>query len=252
MWPTEFTLGSYLWKTICDVFLFQNGGNYYTEDLYHTALDSTVAFNSFKELCELYINYDLPVSANFFNRFRTGEAPIGVGDFSMYSQLCVSAAELEGSWAMAPLFGTVQEDGTLSRASAGQAVDSATIISSCKDQKGAWEFLKWWTSDEIQTRFSSLIESSMGVSARWNSANIEANSTLGYTSQERSVIDNFYANAQESEVVLGGYYTTRYLSNAWNNVVVNNEPVRDSFEEAIEEISKELKRRQEEFGICVD
>lgn len=235
-----------------DVFLFQNGGNYYTEDLYHTALDSTVAFNSFKELCELYINYDLPVSANFFNRFRTGEAPIGVGDFSMYSQLCVSAAELEGSWAMAPLFGTVQEDGTLSRASAGQAVDSATIISSCKDQKGAWEFLKWWTSDEIQTRFSSLIESSMGVSARWNSANIEANSTLGYTSQERAVIDNFYENAQESEVVLGGYYTTRYLSNAWNNVVVNNEPVRDSFEEAIEEISKELKRRQEEFGIYVD
>lgn len=235
-----------------DVFLFQNGGAYYTEDLYHTGLDSVEAFQSFKELCELYINYDIPVSVNFFNRFRTGETPIGIGDFSTYSTLVSAASELDGSWALAPICGTEQEDGTINRASAGFAIDSSVIVSSCEDKEAAWEFLKWWTSDEIQTKFCSLIESNMGVTARYNTANINANGTLGYTAEEKAVIDNFYANVQESEVVIGGYYTSRYVTNAWNNVVVNGYPVRDSFEEAVEEIEKELKRRQEEFGIFVD
>lgn len=235
-----------------DVFLFQNGGSYYTEDRCHTGLDSVVGYQAFQQLCELYINYDIPVSMNFFNRFRTGEVAIGVGDFSTYSTLVSAASELDGSWALAPLFGTVQEDGTISRASSGFSIDSATIVSSCEEKEAAWEFLKWWTSDEIQTRFCRLIESNMGVTARFNSANIHANNTLGYSIEERAVIDNFFENAQTSEVAVGGNYTGRYITNAWNSVVVNGEPMRDVFEEAIESIEKELKQSRERLGIYVD
>lgn len=235
-----------------DVFLFQNGGTYYTEDRCHTGLDSVEGYQAFQQLCELYINYDIPVSMNFFNRFRTGEVAIGIGDFSTYSTLVSAASELDGSWELAPLFGTMQEDGTINRASAGFSIDSATIVSSCEEKEAAWEFLKWWTSDEIQARFCRLIESNMGVTARYNSANIHANNTLGYSLKERAVIDNFFENAQSSEVAVGGNYTGRYITNAWNSVVVNGEPMRDVFEEAIESIEKELKQSRERLGIYVD
>ena len=235
-----------------DVFLYQNGGSYYTEDRCHTGLDSIEGYQAFQELCELYINYDIPVSMNFFNRFRTGEVAIGIGEYATYSTLVSAASELEGSWALAPMFGTPQDDGTISRASAGFAVDAAAIVSSCKEKEAAWEFLKWWTSDEVQARFCRLIESNMGVTARYNSANIYANSTLGYSTEDRAVIDNFFENARTAEVAVGGNYTGRYITNAWNSVVVNGEPMRDVFEEAIEAIEKELEQSRKRLGIHVD
>jgi len=235
-----------------DVFLYQNGGSYYTEDRCHTGLDSIEGYQAFQELCELYINYDIPVSMNFFNRFRTGEVAIGIGEYATYSTLVSAASELEGSWALAPMFGTIQEDGSISRASAGFSVDAAAIVSTCEEKEAAWEFLKWWTSDEVQARFCRLIESNMGISARYNSANIYANNTLGYSTEDRAVIDNFYENAETSPVAVGGNYTGRYITNAWNSVVVNGEPMRDVFEEAIESIEKELKQSRERLGIYVD
>lgn len=189
---------------------------------------------------------------NFFNRFRTGEVAIGIGDFSTYATLVSAASELDGSWELAPLFGTVQEDGAISRASAGFSIDSAVIVSSCEEKEAAWEFLKWWTSDEVQTRFCRLIESNMGVTARFNSANISANNTLGYSAEEREVIDIFFQNAQTAQVAVGGNYTGRYITNAWNSVVVNGEPMRDVFEEAVEAIEKELKQSRERLGIYVE
>ena len=233
-----------------DVFLFQNGGSYYTEDLLHSALDSKEAFQGFRELCELYTNYSIPVSASFFNRFRTGEMPLGVGDFSMYITLASAAPELDGSWAIAPLPGKSRADGTVDRSSSGALVDAAVILSGSRRQEASWKFLKWWTSDDVQARFSRLIESSLGMSARYNSANLRAFSTLGYTSEEKRTIQVFFDNNRESEVVLGGYYTSRYLNNAWNSVVVSNQDLRDAYEEAVENIRLELLRRQEEFGVA--
>ena len=56
--------------------------------------------------------------------------------------------------------------------------------------------------------------------------------------------------ATEIPVVLGGYYTTRYIGNAFNNVVVSgNLTVRDALEEAVEAINKELETKQIEYGV---
>lgn len=49
--------------------------------------------------------------------------------------------------------------------------------------------------------------------------------------------------------MLGGYYTTRHLTNAWNKVVINGVLLRDALEEAVEAINKELKMKQEEYGV---
>ena len=51
-------------------------------------------------------------------------------------------------------------------------------------------------------------------------------------------------------MVLGGYYTTRYIGNAFNSVVVSgNLTVRDALEEAVEAINKELETKQIEYGV---
>jgi hypothetical protein len=50
-------------------------------------------------------------------------------------------------------------------------------------------------------------------------------------------------------VVLGGYYTPRHISNAWNKVVLQGQNPREALEEAIRQINRELRKKQEEFGI---
>ena len=59
--------------------------------------------------------------------------------------------------------------------------------------------------------------------------------------------------ATETPVGLGCYYTTRYVNNAFNSVVVSGKmTVRDALENAVKEINRELKMKQEEYGVFVD
>jgi len=55
--------------------------------------------------------------------------------------------------------------------------------------------------------------------------------------------------AEEQLIVPGGYFTGRHIINAWNRVVVNNENARDSLEEAVKDINKELENKRKEFGL---
>ena len=48
------------------------------------------------------------------------------------------------------------------------------ILSKTKHPQEAWEFIKWWTDTDAQTDFADEVESILGKSARYNSANNEA------------------------------------------------------------------------------
>ena len=54
---------------------------------------------------------------------------------------------------------------------------------------------------------------------------------------------------QERPVVLGGYFTPRHVDNAWNEVVLQGKNERESLEAAVRAINRELRKKQEEFGI---
>ena len=45
-------------------------------------------------------------------RFRTGECPIIIADYTTYNNLCVSAPDIEGLWDFTVVPGIEQEDGT--------------------------------------------------------------------------------------------------------------------------------------------
>jgi ABC-type glycerol-3-phosphate transport system substrate-binding protein len=230
-------------------FLFQEGGEWYTDDGMRSALNTPEALQAFKRWTDLYVSYKLPIQADFFNRFRTGEMPIGVSNYWTYVLLKVAAPELRGRWEMAPMPGTEMQGGVIDRSNGG-ALDCAVMFRDVKDPEASWEFLKWWTSEEAQVRFGREMEGIMGVEARWSSANVAALSRLPWDPKDIEAILAQWEWYRETPVVLGGYFTARHVYNAWNEVVLLGEHPRDALEEAVKEINKEMRKKQEEFGLA--
>ena len=237
-------------------FMFQNGANYYTPDGFRSALDTPEAFRAFKEYTELFTNYGVPVVANFYQYFRTGIAPIGIGGFDLFMQLSVAAPELAGKWGIAPLPGVerINPDGTrfIDRTAGSITAQGAIIMRQSTKPEASWEFLKWWTSEEIQTRFAREVEALIGAEARWNTANKRAFESLAWNREDLAVIQEQWEWAREVPVVLGGYFTDRHLANAWNTVVISGGEVRGALEKAVKDINRELRMKQEEYGVIVN
>ena len=228
------------------MFLFQNDGSYYTEDGLYSALDTAQAYNAFKEWTELYTEQGIPVSANFYSRFRNGSMPIGIGGYTEYMSLISAAPELVGRIGMASLPGHINADGAVDRSAGGYADTAMMIFSSSIKSNEAFRFLDWWTSDEVQTLYGKSLEAVVGTESRWNSANLNAFFEMSWTDSEKKVITESLKWAREMPVILGGYYTTRHITNAWNRVVLSSENARDSLEEAVSDINRELRLRREE------
>lgn len=236
-------------------FLYQHGGSYYTEDGLHSALDTPEAFSAFQEYTEMFTHYSSPVSASFFNRFRTGEMPLGIGNFSVYQQLSTAAPELVGKWGIALLPGLYREDGQIDRSFGSFAGECDIILKHETDERyqACFDFLEWWTSEETQRQYAREIESLLGVEARWNTANVDAFYSLEWSREDREVLMEQLQWARETPVVLGGYYTGRYLENAYTNVVVTGSMTpRDALEQAVKEINRELRMKQVEYGVTDD
>ncbi|GBF76068.1 hypothetical protein PA598K_04510 [Paenibacillus sp. 598K] len=229
-------------------FLFQNGGEFYSENGQRSALDSPEALEAIRMWTGLFTNYRIAKQADFYNRFRSGEMPIGVADYSTYILLSTAAPELTGWWAMKPMPGIEQADGRINRSTGGLA-QTGMIFRSSDRQEEAWEFLKWWTGADAQERFGSELEALLGVEARWNTANVEALERLPWQQSDIDAILEQWEWFREREVVLGGYFTTRHVANMWNEIVLNGRIHREAVEAGVREINKELRKKREEFGL---
>ena len=142
--------------------LYQNGGEYYNEGGISSALDSDIAVNTFKEYCEYYTDYGLDKTTSVEERFRTGECPIIIADYTTYNNLEVSAPDIAGLWDFTVVPGTVKEDGTVDH-SVGCTGLASMIMADTEEKDACWEFLKWWTSAEVQTFFDREMESFNGI-----------------------------------------------------------------------------------------
>jgi len=231
-------------------FLFQDGGDYYTKDGYKSALDQPDALAAFRDWTGLYTNYRIPQYADFFNRFKTGEMPIGIADYWTYVLLSTAARELMGRWQMVPIPGTRLPDGSINRSTGGSG-NAVVIFKQSEHPQEAWEFTKWWTSTDIQLRYGVELEALLGVEARWNTANVDALQGMAWPRKDIDAITEQWKWFQERPVVLGGVNTPRHIGNAWNKVVLQGANSREALEEAIKQINRELRKKQEEFGIFV-
>ena len=230
-------------------FLYQNGADVYDYNGLASALDTEAAYDAFVEYANLYNKYNLPYAANFYMKFKLGDMPMGLADMGLYCQLKYSAPEINGKWAMAPIPGHLREDGTVDRSISGSGSCCIMIKNKgdkLKSQEG-WEFIKWWMSTETQVAYAQEVEATFGVASRWATANKEAIQQMAYSDEELAVINEMWDNHVETPVVLGGYYTTRYLNTALNEAVLQGNNIRIALEDAVREINKEMKRKQKEF-----
>jgi ABC-type glycerol-3-phosphate transport system substrate-binding protein len=229
-------------------FFYQNKASFYTKDGLKSGLDTPKAFDAFKQWTDLFNIYGLPRDVpNFYMHFRNGDMPIGISDFNTYLQLLVAAPEISDSWSIAPIPGIKNENGVIERWGGG-ALQSGVIFKSTKHPDDSWAFLKWWTSTDVQTRFGNNMEMFNGIQFRWNTANMEAFQHLPWPSKHLTEIMKQYAWFKEMPNVPGGYFTPRYLNFAWNRTVLGNMNFRESLDQSVFEINRELARKQQEFG----
>jgi ABC-type glycerol-3-phosphate transport system substrate-binding protein len=215
-------------------------------------LTSAEGLAAFKQWTKWFSQYDLPKDVPvFFNHFRFGDIPIGIGDLNMYIQLTVAAPELDGHWKMVPIPGTRQPDGTVVRW-APQETTSAVMMKKSHRKDDAWTFLKWWTSDDVQSRYAADIESFAGIEYRWNTANVNALQTIPWSDDDLKALNEQGAWAKNMPYVPGYYFLAREMDFAWNDVVVGGKPPKEALEKAEMALQREMMRKQEEFGIAHD
>ncbi len=229
-----------------NIFLFQNGGSFYTEDGKQSALGTEKAQEAFKMYSDLYKVYDVPYESNFYTRFRSGQMPIGISTLSTYIRIKEAAPEIDGKWDIALLPGIEQEDGAIRRDDfvTGTAL---MIFKSTKMANEVWQFADWYTSSAIQKNYADMLQASIGSSAQWFSANREAFSLLSWTEKERKIVTEQLELVQGMPTVVGGYITARNLENARVRTVIQGMNYRESIEKAVEDIDLELELKREEF-----
>ncbi|WP_235560972.1 extracellular solute-binding protein [Bacillus sp. FJAT-28004] len=228
--------------------LYQMDGSFYKDDGAASNLDSEIAMKAFDRWTDFYANYKFPLTFDLSSRFRTGETPMGIADYTFYNTLSVSAPEIRGLWDFAPVPGMRQEDGTVSRevASGGTAV---LMLKQAKDKDAAWEFMKWWTSKETQVRFGREMEGLMGAAARYPTANIEALKELPWPTKDYMNLEKQWEWVRGIPEVPGGYYTGRNLDNAFREVINNGTNTRDALYDYVQEINREITLKRNEIDM---
>ena len=230
------------------LFLYQNGGEVYTNNGTVSALDEKGALDAFNSFMRFYTDYGLPYTYSFEMRFRTGEIPIGIADYTSYNLLQISAPEIQGKWGMVTLPGVRQADGTILNCAPATGA-GCVMMAASKHQDDAWEFMKWWTDSETQYRFGKELESVMGVAARYNTANLQALKMLPWQARDRASLLEQIETLKGIPEVPGGYMTSRAVDFALRKVYNNNVEARSTLLSYVSQINEEMKLKREEFGL---
>lgn len=228
--------------------LYQNGGEFYQADQKASALDSEISMEQFKKWTQFYTNYKFPLMADFPNRFRVGEMPIGIADYTTYNMLTVLAPEIKGLWDFTVVPGTMKEDGSINHQVASHTT-AVMMLENAADKDASWEFMKWWTKKETQIAFGREMEGLMGEAARYPTANIEALEELPWPVDDYHNLESQWEWVRGIPQVPGGYFTGRHLDNAFRKVVNANENPREALSDYILYINDEIEVKREEFNL---
>lgn len=237
-------------EQIFAMLLYQMGGSYYNEEGTTSALDSEIAINTFKEYCEFYTDYKIDKETSVEERFRTGECPIIIADYTFYNNLQVSAPDIQGLWDFDVVPGILQEDGSINHTT-GSIGLADLIMADTRYPQESWEFLKWWTSAETQTMFGREMESLMGSSARVATANLEALENLAWPVDDLEALMTQYSQVKGIVQIPGGYYSWRNVNNAFYTVTTDTDTAtpREELMEKVIYINAEIAHKMDELGL---
>ena len=232
-----------------DIFLYQMGGDRFADDGLRSGLDSNVAIDAFEKYTRFFTDYSFPFTFDGPNRFRTGEMPILIADYSTtYNQLTVFATEINGLWEMVPLPGTVREDGTINY-NAVNTVAASIMMHGTKDEESTWQFMKWFCGKDAQAAYGSDLVTTIGQAAKYNTANREALAEMPWTTSEYEALMDQFDNLSAITNYPGAYIFARYLEFAVLGVVNDGADPVTKLQSYVNTINKEITRKREEFEL---
>ena len=123
------------------------------------------------------------------------------------------------------------------------------LIDGCENKDAAWEFMKWYTGESCQVQYSNEMVAILGDSAKHPTANMDALSSLPWTTDELENLELQFHNLASIPNYPGYYIIDRYTNfsflAAYND---NANPVTELLS-YINTINKEITRKREEFGL---
>lgn len=225
--------------------LYQGNGSDYG---IQTGLTDDRAMSAFNRLTRFFSSQRLPLTADFANRFRSGEMPIGIAPYTTYNQLEVFAPEIRGLWSFASLPGVTGTDGTVNHEAVADTIDSI-IMKASDNQEAGWTFLQWWLNTDTQAQYAKSLESVIGAAARYPTANLEVLKQLPWSNKDsKQIIQQFNDTIGVPEVP-GGYMTTRAIDYAFRAVVTGGLNPRETLYLNSKQVDKELAKKRKEFHL---
>lgn len=234
--------------TLLPTIALQKGVSLYNSQGNATTFATSEMLEAATVWTDFYTKYKFPKTYNFFNRFRTGTIPLAIQDYTMYATVSAAAPEITGRWTMVRIPGFETEDGTVNNVVSGSG-NAAIILSASKNKDNAWEFLKWYTDEDIQYRFAKNLESVLGVSARRPTANVNAMKRLGWTGDMLDELMSQWDMVRELPEIPGSYYAIRSIDQIFWNVVDGGQGVREMLIKWGKEADNEIERKLEEYDL---
>lgn len=224
--------------------MLQQGINYYNDSCTRTTFDTNEAVEIFDTWTSFYTKYSLLQQYDPFSRFRTGDYPIVVADYTFANQLITAAPEIKGLWDFTVVPGTECSDGSISHAV--NSVGSGAVIFNNKYEdvvKNSWEFVKWFSSTDVQIKYAQQTEALMGQLGRYAPANTETLEHISWSSKELCEIEASMSELQEIPIIPSSYAVTRNIMNAFREVVSNGENSRETLMYYNSDINEEIARK---------
>ncbi len=233
-------------QNIFETFLYQQGMSFYSEDMGSSTFHTGEALSAFESWTGLYTKYSLSLVFDFFNRFRSGEMALAIEPYNQANYLYSAAPEMNGLWDIAVIPGTPCEDG-INYVETSTSTGAIALADTAYPDE-AYAFLKWWVSAETQSNFGVQVEQTLGVAARYGTANLEAVEDIPWNNAQAEVIRRQRENTVAVEQIPGSYYIARNLAFAFKSIVYDHTHPRETLYKYNIEINKELQRKQKEFN----
>ncbi len=231
-----------------DLYNFDTVSGQYTS----TTFDTEAAVEAFTNWTKFYTVYDFDQTYDAFTRFRTGEMPILIQNYAtFYSQLSVAAPEIKGLWDFTHVPGTIRTDEngeTVLDYTSNSGSSGAVIFNTCSDISAAWDFIKWFTTTDVQVEYGKTIEAIMGPMGRYDTANVEALAQLNWSTAEYDKIIDQMSNLREVPIIPASYAVTRNVYNAFRAVVNNQKNARYQLSSYNRDINEEIIRKLKDLG----
>lgn len=234
-------------------FLYQKGGDFYSEDGTKSALDTAVGRAAFKEMTELFTKYQFPLTLDLQKSMVANEAVFSV-QHDMYS--AASAVWLQESkdakkptYKVALMPGTKKADGTVDRSSHVYTW-TWSAMKNTKDQDAVLQYLSWYYSDSPQRVYYEMLNGLVPGRAWFPPIKALATDLLGkyVPAVAPVVLEQGQTWAKGIRPVFGGFLTTRFVVNAFGEVVQGKKAPEAALDAAVAEINKTLDQKQKEFA----